>query len=94
MNPLLLLKAMSGMLGLHSVPQVLVSEKGTTKKVQFKFPRSKSKRIRNKFKKNPNNFKIKYISIKMNNPITGGEILIVHPSVHQKMIAESLIGEI
>jgi len=75
--------AMSAMSHMFHMPKIVVSTKGTIKNIQFRFPRSKSKRIRKKFTKDKENFKIEYINLSLFDKFTGQSIIVVHPMVAQ-----------
>ena len=66
-------------------PRVIVSAMGTSKRVQFRFPRCKSRRIHKKFKKREENFKIEYISYKFRDPSSFHDVLVIHPAVEAKL---------
>lgn len=52
-----------------------------TKRVQFRFPRSKSKRIRKKFQKNEKNFRTEPTAYFMQNRNS----MVVHPTIYKTL---------
>lgn len=74
-------------------PRVIVSSMGTSKRVQFRFPRCKSWRINKKFKKREENFRIEYVSFKFRDPTKHkGVILADTPSGAQHLSTVSEPG--
>jgi hypothetical protein len=65
--------------------KVVVTTAGTTKQTQFRFPRCKSKRIRNKWMKNKENFKVEYVCLLYRDPTSSIETIIIHPVVEQQI---------
>ena len=69
---------MQGMMGMHNGLPVHVSPHAMTRS-QFRFPRSKKKRIRKKFAKNQDNYRSKPGMF-----MAGGR-LIVHPKYYEEL---------
>lgn len=65
--------------------RVVVTPHGTSRRVQFRFPRSKSKRIRKKFSKRAENFKTEYLNFISRDPRTGQEFIVIHPAVERSL---------
>lgn len=72
-----------GLLPAVSLPKIVLSEHATEWK-QFRFPRTKKRRIRNKWAKRPENFR----SIPRAYSTPGG--FIVHPSIANELLPKSL----
>jgi len=65
--------------------KVMVSTLGTSKRVQFRFPRCKSRRIGKKWAKREKNFKIEYLNFMFGDPASGGNIIVIHPAIKRHL---------